>query len=369
MEDTPIITPSNPKHTSHSGLIFFSLTLLVLASLIGLYISTSLLKAPPSPIETQESQTPVPEERLTYTDSELGFEFSYPADFVESGSIYGGPATENIPPLFTLTDPATVMDGTDSPFDGFAIYYTNSPRASLEAFVEAEKAAMIEIAKINGQDTSTLGKTEKITILGRDVYTLRNYLPQDLKYYYFALNKGYLIVVYSEASRGSFEDTFSTILSTLKFAKSNSVETWQTYSNSEFNFSLQHPTDWEVRQLGPAGPAVLSLGIAPKSLGEDVLGLIFAYVNETVEGSIFSEKETRLFQGSPTKLVSQVKTTFAGLEATELTFINTVADVQSKTYIFNKNNYVFKINGGGISESNPRNKIITQILSTLKFTN
>lgn len=149
----------------------------------------------------------------------------------------------------------------------------------------------------------------------------------------------------------------------------NPIAGWDTYTDAEYDFRLQYPPDWEVRDLLPANHDTPShsddlvfLGIAPESIKEDFFGSIIVKSGDVLEDEI--ENAKTFPAGTPMKLVSEETITFVGLEATQIETENTVAKVTGKVIIFKNNAHTYIINGGGSED----NSTINQILSTFEFT-
>lgn len=165
--------------------------------------------------ETMEAlQTPTPDPTAdweTYSNNEFGFSFKYPGHFVNDGLI-AGPLTGQSNFIRSFSEPSTLREGTDAPFDGFSLYIiTNTNTESFDEYISNE------IDEMNSNEFSRMqGAVE-------NTFPLGTALLADLQGYYYIPtpnNESVIVFAYLEAN-DSFQSSFDQILSTFEFLDDN----------------------------------------------------------------------------------------------------------------------------------------------------
>lgn len=168
--------------------------------------SPTALTASPSP--AAETTDPTAGWR-TYSNSEFGFSLKYPADFGNQGVI-ASPFTGDSKFIQSFSDPSTVREGTDAPFNGFSVYaVSNMNTSDLNEYINNEIQAM------NAYEYSRMQNPKRITITGGSA------LVTDIQGYYYLPNKEgnkLIVLVYLQAN-DTFKPVFNQILATFKFTQ------------------------------------------------------------------------------------------------------------------------------------------------------
>ena len=148
------------------------------------------------------------------------FSFKYPNSIREGG--YGsipGPFTEKYTSLGGLSDPTALKEGTDTSFDGFAIYGVVNQAGSIEKYVDNEIVAM---SKSELASNKNLIKNP-IPLNGIQSYSV-DFSPT-LKYYYLSSPDGKAVIIISRVyANQSFLTIFNQIISTFKFLDQSNAE-------------------------------------------------------------------------------------------------------------------------------------------------
>lgn len=163
---------------------------------------------------------------------------------------------------------------------------------------------------------------------------------------------------------------FSQILSTFEFndLTTSSSTDLKKYQNEQYNFTFEYPQDWQVRDMLSTNSSLplyknekMFLGIAPKTIQEDFLASI-RVINSDLQSIIDQVKF--IPEGTPNKIISENKISFAGLSAIEIITTNTSTGESGKTIIFKKDSLVYVISGW--DEENTH--ALKDILVTFEFT-
>ncbi len=170
----------------------------------GLSFKESTSSVVPSPFEPLTGSTA---NWKTYTSSKYNFSFKYPPSFGNQGLI-AGPFTGKSEFLQTFSDPLTIREGTDAPFDGFSLYAVMDMKTdSFDQYLRNELKIMNEneFSRMQGARQQPFsGGTALVT--------------NTLGYYYLRTpDKQKLVVFVYLQANASFKPTFDQILSTFKF--------------------------------------------------------------------------------------------------------------------------------------------------------
>lgn len=145
---------------------------------------------------------------LRYSDT---YTFKYPSNFDEQG-IVSGPISGNPVFIRTFSDPDTIVEGTDTPFDGFSLYKVNIGNLDMKSYIDQEKQYFNE-----APTTREGGVVESQVEVGKQqVYTLK--VRDNIDLYYIPLPVSKDLIVFSRVyANQSFVKIFDEILSTFKF--------------------------------------------------------------------------------------------------------------------------------------------------------
>ncbi len=229
MPETPHSTNesiNNSSGDSH-GITIAAMALFILMSLgviIFLYYQNQQLKSMLASYQTPVvSPTPVATTDptanwKTYADPKYNFSIKYPQNYkayavLENISV-AGPATGTSTSLQTIADPQTIQPNTDTPFDGFSLYFvSDSTTLNFESYINKE------FAVIKTTPTTTnkaVAKTPLTTINGVKGYTFE--LSDSITIYYFPTpDKKSVVAIAESYSNPQAKSNFDQILSTFKF--------------------------------------------------------------------------------------------------------------------------------------------------------
>lgn len=213
--ETSVVTPTTPTQSSRLPLILMTILFLLAASAAAYFYLQSRSVAPTA---ISDTASPAPEASATadptvgwqiYNNQEYGFSFKYPSNFGNQG-VVAGPVKGTTVALPTFSDPSTIAEGTDKPFNGFSVWVvTDSQANSLEEYVSREVALM------NNSEYSRMQGATKIAI-DNGVRVTAPDSPQ--AYYYLQSPNSRIIVVLAYIQENSsFQQTFDQILSTFEF--------------------------------------------------------------------------------------------------------------------------------------------------------
>lgn len=175
----------------------------------------------PNPLPTVGAiQTPTPDPTAdwkTYTNTDYSLSFKHP-NLDTKCCMIGGPFHGNATLVATFADATTTREGTDKPFDGFAIYIDSSDKTSLEDYFNQEKGGISGYYKEAYGQTSPSVNFSRVTIGGNPAIVFE-YKPLSKNYVLSLPDGGKLILIMIEETAGSFRPTFDLILSTFHFLK------------------------------------------------------------------------------------------------------------------------------------------------------
>lgn len=228
----PAITPVQPKSSQLPIVLLSLLSLTFLSGMVYFYIQTQSLKQvanPPTPTTSPSTQTPNPvlesttpsptptdnttSGQQTYTNTKYGFTFKYPASLSSNEGVVGGPYTGTPIAIKTFSDPATLREGTDAPFDGFTLYVITDTKANnFKEYMEKELLAA---------QNNPYGDGKNITVnhgfAGSSIA-----INSNITQHYRPSSDEKTIIVFSEiksSDQNNFAKSFDQILSTFKFTE------------------------------------------------------------------------------------------------------------------------------------------------------
>ena len=156
----------------------------------------------------------------TYTDTQYGFEFKYPADWIqEQNSIYSPEAPKGI---YGVGDKITVES------------FVNNSQLSIDAW--RTKNIGDVIIKDNGP-VPIAGAVAHQYIDGGMVNYIDTYIA-----------KGSTVVKLGVSESTKYLTNYNQILSTFKFTDSADTSTWNTYTNTEYGIELKYPPTWKIQE-------------------------------------------------------------------------------------------------------------------------
>lgn len=166
----------------------------------------------PTTNNLQPSITPDPTLNWkTYTNTKYNFSFRYPSNFGNEGTISGPYSIKSSDSvgIMSFSDPDTIREGTDAPFDGFSIYYVEDLNAqSFEEFLSNEKTSMDNAAY------ASMTGAKRILLDNKGVA----FVNDTRGYYYYPLNSDQNVLVLAYIQKdNNFRSIFNQILSTFKF--------------------------------------------------------------------------------------------------------------------------------------------------------
>jgi len=226
------------------------LLVLLIVALVGIayFAGTKGIFTNRTPLVLYSSPPPSPSPDLTvgwtdylrYADF---YTFKYPSNFGEQG-VVGGPISGSPKFIRTFSDPSTIREGTDAPFDGFSLYSVASiGDLSFQDYIKREKDSF----KNNPRGEPVGGVAEKtITVDGQVVISLA--VEENITLFYVPIPNSKSLIVFSRINTNtSFIDVFNQILSTFKFSKIK--QTGCTFGFAQYtneNLSICYPADMAV---------------------------------------------------------------------------------------------------------------------------
>lgn len=159
-----------------------------------------------------------------------------------------------------------------------------------------------------------------------------------------------------------------TTSTTPTLTKTDSTDSWKTYTDPTYYYSLKYPADWEVRAVGP-GPSneyLLSWqGANPIGRREDYSASI-RVSPKTLEDEVNNTKVT--ITSSPVLiLLSSDSVTFNKYSATAIKFKNKSLNYTDTNYYISHGGYTYIIDGATTSDETDR-KIAQAIVDRFAFT-
>jgi archaellum component FlaG (FlaF/FlaG flagellin family) len=217
----------NPKKNNFLVILLFILMLLALVIAGFFAYQTQKLAKELSEFKNQNLTTPTSEPESTfpmytepnsptadwktYTNTKYNFSFKYPFNFGNEGVVsgpYSIKSSDSVD-IISFSDPDTIREGTDAPFDGFSVYYVEDLNAqSFEEFLLNEKTTMDNAAY------ASMTGAKRILLDNKGIA----FVNDTRGYYYYPLNGGQHALVFAYIQKdNNFRSIFNQILATLKF--------------------------------------------------------------------------------------------------------------------------------------------------------
>ncbi|MDP3973913.1 MAG: hypothetical protein Q8P92_03710 [Candidatus Daviesbacteria bacterium] len=254
-QDSPPVNPiSNQKG---NFLLIIGLVVLVLVVGAGGYFlyQKQVNKPVTTPQTSQVTPSPIPDETAnwkTYSNSSLGFSFSYPMILDHLYDQFGFNHPDNPEGNLLLQNFDGSKPRQDQPTDFQMVVeaYKNSDQVTLDKYVKDpnkvwNQSGVQIFADITlGNEPALKGlaiqKNEKVPTI-------------------WVSHKGYVLTIYLETPKSTNASLFDQILSTFKFSDQNQANvnsSWETYKNPKYGFELQHPVNStiETRTNGGVNP-------------------------------------------------------------------------------------------------------------------
>jgi hypothetical protein len=232
--------PAPHRHFLNKNFLVMFVVLLVLGGGVYAYVwqyQSNLASQEIAPTYTSRADSMV--DWKTYTNTEYGFEFKYPASLYNKTDKYGPIALESTP-LRLLMGGALPNDagikGKDYTNDGYRIFATTR---------EKNKVVIDLTTSVPDSYTST-----KINIPGAVAYRIDDTGgvtcgPQVLINAPAVPDK-YVELGYCAQTDYPVDPLFNQILSTFKLTTPITISNWQKYTNIEdYKFSVRYPLNWK----------------------------------------------------------------------------------------------------------------------------
>jgi len=281
----------------------------------------------------------------TYTNTQYGFEFKYPADWtLQDGKEQG------ISPMFN----SVIITKNLSNKEYLRISFTSSKENLQQGFSGQEKISLAGIEWIGSQYNNG--------VPGEDA-------PHDsLAYFskYAGLNFQvdlYPVTFLPYSTNRDINPILNQILSTFKFTDSVDTSTWKTYTNTQYGFEVKIPTDWNV-EVSPDNKSISFVSAETKLAQEENKKncsdpkLIEHCISDGFPPEIDFSNQSTLTLDIQQYHPNVIPKTYNGLDFKIHPIFGMISGM---TYETQKNgqNYVFNVYNTAI---------IDQILSTFKFT-
>lgn len=219
----------------------------------------------PSPKTNTTNSTDLLSDWQVYTNSKYGFTFKFPGNLGHQGAV-AGPSSGTSDVIESFSDPKTIREGTDAPFDGFSVYVVTDLKAnSFDKYIDNEIKAM------DSSEYSKMQNAKKLTFDKGVVLTSTN---ADMAYYYLPTEDGENVIVFAYIQANtSFKNIFDQIISTVKF--------------------MQNPNSQSILDIIPTltTPMVWSKpieGTLMNAAGDEVPGTIISSKVATKQENIFA---------------------------------------------------------------------------------
>ncbi|MBU1203434.1 hypothetical protein KKH39_05320 [Patescibacteria group bacterium] len=124
---------------------------------------------------------------------------------------------------------------------------------------------------------------------------------------------------------------------------------WQTYTNNQYNFSIEYPDDWTVADVDSIGPS-LTVGFSPKDLtGDFQWGINIYNKNEKTVEELIADVGDQFLD----RQESRQNIVIGGINAIKATITTDQYDNWNAEYIvFENGAYIFTISNGAIPDDN-----------------
>lgn len=213
--------------------IFLAILVLIVVGVGGYLLGTrenqtvvQELKTSISPTAVQSSPTPTPDPTANWTiyiDYKYSFSFKHPnLRILSAGGTVMWPSSTYIEEIIRFADTSTVLEQSDKPFDGFAIYIDSIPNEnSFNKYLEKQKQALLNARKEDIVPMIQISQSEtSLTINGVNAIVIKGYdsIWESLIYLPIPNTKKIIIIAKNDFSN-KFTPVFNKILSTFKFAQ------------------------------------------------------------------------------------------------------------------------------------------------------
>ncbi|KKU48879.1 MAG: hypothetical protein UX69_C0009G0009 [candidate division WWE3 bacterium GW2011_GWA2_46_9] len=155
------------------------------------------------------------------TDDSHAISFEHPSLDASCCKIQSPAKSQTIDSIGIYTDKNTVKEGTNAQFDGFGVFVEKKPAKMFDAYVEDQKNALLEDYRLVVGRNPTALKEEKIVVDGVEGTLLKGFAwwADELVYVPHKSKSTIVIIVKTQQSGGSFDETFGKVLETFKFTK------------------------------------------------------------------------------------------------------------------------------------------------------
>jgi len=152
----------------------------------------------------------------TYTNSDYKFSFMYPSGYGNDGTVQS-PYTGIYKNVIAVSDPASIQQATDVPFDGFNVYVVSDMKATDFSQYMANEVTALQNSPYGLDSVKGNGK-QAVTVNGTSGYFID--VNSFLRLYYLPTSDGNNVVVFSRSMGStSFSTTFDQILNSFKFTQ------------------------------------------------------------------------------------------------------------------------------------------------------
>lgn len=364
-----IIEPIQTSPSSKLPIILSTiLILLTTASTIYLYYQNQLLKqeilqnskqeSNQPPVDKDNNQQEIKLEWNTYQSDKFNYKIEYPQDW-KAFSVEPGVGEMDLkddskgfityPNIYTGANAKTSISiETDDPTNT-APYTEDWWKNTQTKFFKIEK------------DTKTTfaGQTARVTEGDYDGYGF----PAHIKVieFYSPDKKTLFSIIITDQKESPSTKIINQVLDTFKLIPASQAPTLQTYTNKQYKFSFNYPLDYKVKDVKPTGEGtLLRIGFAPKTMNEDVSGII--EVSNLSYFEYMARFKLQYQQIKELEIVVQRPIIVDGIEGSELVYKNTVNNIQFSQIFVPFDNLVYSIPG-----SSTDNTIVSQISSTFRF--
>lgn len=344
------------------------LILLSTASSVYLYYQNQLLKQEILQNSKEESNKPsvdkdndqqeIKLEWNTYQSSKFNYKIEYPQDW-KAFSVEPGVGELELktdtkgfityPNIYTGANAKTSISIETDGANNLTPYSEDWWKNTQTKFFKIDKEVK----------TTFAGQTARITEGDFDGYGF----PARIKVieFYSPDNKTLFSIIITDQKASPSTQIINQVLDTFKLVPASQASTLQTYTNKQYKFSFNYPQDYKVKDIKPTSEGtLLRIGFAPKTMNEDVSGII--EISNLSYFEYMARFKLQYQQIKELEVVVQKPIMVDGIEASELVYRNTVNKIQFSQIFIPFDNLVYSIPG-----SSTDNTIVSQISSTFKF--
>ena len=300
----------------------------------------------------------------TYTNDQYGFSFKYPSDWILNTNANGLVSVSNTTKVDPkLSDLENFADGNNGSI-GFMIQKSANPNLLSTRVWFSEYFKDGFSSKPESDEDITFSGRSGVRIALADMgVNIITYVPD-----------GTNIIVISHQKADKFTAIYNQILSTFKFTDTTSVNTsdWKTYTNDQYGFSVQYPSDWETLPFSQSGtpshPEMIISSTNPTGFLYDGSVWIGIYDNEQ---AFFASEKATTFEQYLTNLAMdgsestyEQNVTLGGIKAYTVDYPGITVD----EYIMaEKDGKLYYINTEDPSDLKTA-AVFNHVVSTFKFT-